>query len=214
MTMRIPKMTIVAGLLLAAASVLAPLSPAMAQGKVLTMSVGGSTQGNTDLDNLDPRTLLSTDHAAVQIGILGTPGALYSADIVPGMAESWEISPDGMTYTFHLRDAKWSDGKPVTSGDFVCAFERMFQSSPASQIYDDILNGADVRDGTAKPEELGVEGARRQDRGHHAAGPAPYFLGLISSHFAAPGRADLVEKYRRRLRRGGRRALPPTGRSS
>jgi peptide/nickel transport system substrate-binding protein len=37
--------------------------------------------------------------------------------IVPGLAKSWEITPDGLTYTFHLEEASWSDGKPVTSDD-------------------------------------------------------------------------------------------------
>src|SRR5512141_3249353 len=37
---------------------------------------------------------------------------------IPGMAERWETSPDGLTWTFHLRDALWSDGVPVTAGDF------------------------------------------------------------------------------------------------
>ncbi|MCX6951838.1 MAG: ABC transporter substrate-binding protein, partial [Verrucomicrobia bacterium] len=47
-------------------------------------------------------------------------------NIVPGVAEKWEISPDGLVYTFHLRaDAKWSNGDPVTADDFVQSFKRM-----------------------------------------------------------------------------------------
>ena len=46
-------------------------------------------------------------------------------DIVPGVADSWDISPDGLTYTFHLRaDAKWSNGDPVTAHDFVYSWRR------------------------------------------------------------------------------------------
>ncbi|MGO7917293.1 ABC transporter substrate-binding protein, partial [Rhizobium ruizarguesonis] len=45
---------------------------------------------------------------------------------IPGQAESWTISPDGKVYTFKLRDGiKWSDGQPVTAGDFVFAFQRL-----------------------------------------------------------------------------------------
>lgn len=45
---------------------------------------------------------------------------------VPGVAESWEISPDGRTYVFHLRaDARWSDGTPVTAHDFAWAWRRL-----------------------------------------------------------------------------------------
>ena len=43
----------------------------------------------------------------------------------PALAESWDVSDDGLTYTFHLRDAKWSDGTPVTANDFVFAWRRI-----------------------------------------------------------------------------------------
>jgi oligopeptide transport system substrate-binding protein len=46
--------------------------------------------------------------------------------IIPGVAEKWEISPDGLVYTFHLRaDARWSNGDPVTADDFVQSYRRM-----------------------------------------------------------------------------------------
>jgi oligopeptide transport system substrate-binding protein len=49
-----------------------------------------------------------------------------SLEPVPGVAESWEISPDGKTYTFHLRpDARWSDGHPLTAQDFCYAWRRL-----------------------------------------------------------------------------------------
>jgi oligopeptide transport system substrate-binding protein len=52
---------------------------------------------------------------------------------VPGIAESWTISKDQLTYTFHLRtDAKWSDGKPVVAGDFVYAWQRDVNPQTAS----------------------------------------------------------------------------------
>ncbi|ADB53497.1 ABC transporter substrate-binding protein [Conexibacter woesei] len=48
-----------------------------------------------------------------------------SIDPQPGLAESWEVSPDGKTYTFRLRDAKFSDGAPVTSGDVRYSLDRV-----------------------------------------------------------------------------------------
>jgi oligopeptide transport system substrate-binding protein len=50
----------------------------------------------------------------------------------PGMATSWDISPDGLTWTFHLRDAKWSDGTPVTADDFVYGVRRVLDPKTAS----------------------------------------------------------------------------------
>lgn len=160
-------------------------------GKVLTMAF----DAGAGLNNLDPRILLTEDHGEVQLAFLDPLVRSYGPDVQPGAAESWEISDDGMTYTFHLRDAKWSDGVPVKAGDFVHAFTRMFQSAPASAIYDDILNGADLRAGKAKPEDLGVKAPDDKTVVFTLRAPAPYFLGLLTSHFAAPGRADLVEKF-------------------
>ena len=48
---------------------------------------------------------------------------------IPAIAESFEVSDDGLTYTFHLRDAKWSNGDPVTAGDFVFAWRRHCQQA-------------------------------------------------------------------------------------
>jgi oligopeptide transport system substrate-binding protein len=182
---------LIAGLTLSAACALAPVIASAQEPKVLTMAF----ESGVGLDNLDPRTLLTEDHGEVQNAFLDPLVRTYGSDILPGAAESWEISADGLTYTFHLRDAMWSDGVPVTSDNFVHAFVRMFESAPASAIYDDILNGAELRAGTAKPDDLGVKGPDDKTVVITLRSPAPYFLGLIASYFAAPGRADLVEKF-------------------
>ncbi|HEX7878053.1 MAG TPA: ABC transporter substrate-binding protein, partial [Candidatus Eisenbacteria bacterium] len=44
---------------------------------------------------------------------------------LPGMAERWDVSADGLTYTFHLRRAEWSDGHPVTAQDFLWSWRRV-----------------------------------------------------------------------------------------
>ena len=55
-------------------------------------------------------------------------------NIIPGMAQSWEISPDGLTYTFHLRSGiKWSNGEPLTAYDFLNSWERALNPLTASQ---------------------------------------------------------------------------------
>lgn len=57
-----------------------------------------------------------------------------SAAPIPGQAESWTISDDGLVYTFKLRDGiQWSDGVPVTADDFVFAFQRLFDPATASE---------------------------------------------------------------------------------
>lgn len=147
------------------------------------------------LDNLDPRVLTSTSHQLIQFAMFEPLVRTHAGDLMPGMAESWEISEDGTIYTFHLRDAKWSDDKSVTGGDFVHAFVRMFQICPASPIYDDIYNGAQLRAGEVPPEELGVKAPDDKTVVITLKNPAPYFMGLIASSFGAPGREDLAEKF-------------------
>ncbi len=76
--------------------------------------------------HLDPHR--ATSHAEARyVGALFeglvTPGP-DGAGHAPGMAERWESGADGLSWTFHLRDATWSDGKPVTAGDFVRSWRR------------------------------------------------------------------------------------------
>lgn len=53
---------------------------------------------------------------------------------IPGIAESWDISEDNLTYTFHLRkDAKWSNGEPVTAKDFIFAWNQLFTAENAAE---------------------------------------------------------------------------------
>lgn len=53
-------------------------------------------------------------------------------DAVGAMAENWDVSEDGLTYTFHLRDANWSNGDPVTSNDFIWTYQRLLTPSSAA----------------------------------------------------------------------------------
>ena len=54
---------------------------------------------------------------------------IYDNKIEPAMAESWKVSKDGLTYTFKLRDSKWSDGEPVTAYDFEYGIKRLLDPS-------------------------------------------------------------------------------------
>jgi len=189
MMLKSPKFRYLVPLLIATA--IGAASPAAAQDKVLTVA----QPGDTGLDTLDPRVKLSTNHQFVYIGIYDPLVRSVGSEIQPGAAETWDISDDGRVYTFHLRDAKWSDGAPVTADNFVSAFRRMFVTSGASQIYDDIQNAAELREGKVQPEDLGVKALDDKTVQITLKNPAPYFLGLASSTFASPGRADLIAKY-------------------
>jgi ABC-type transport system substrate-binding protein len=85
----IPRKALLLGLMAAALSTTAFTAPALAD-KVLTMSV----PGNQALDNLDPRTLLTTNHQAVQIGIFDSLVRSKGADIAPAAAEKFYYTDD------------------------------------------------------------------------------------------------------------------------
>ena len=79
----------------------------------------------------------------------------------PAAADSWELSEDGRTWTFHLRqDAMWSDGTPVTAEDWVYSFRRYLDPEMAN-VYAwflfDLENGEAYNKGEVDVEELGVE---------------------------------------------------------
>lgn len=112
----------------------------------------------------------------------------------PGAAERWDISPDGLTYVFHLRaNGKWSDGKPVTAGDFVHAWRRLADpatASPYGYFVWVLKNGADVTAGKQPTSALGVEAVDDRTLKVTLKEPAAYFLGQLSHQSMSPVRAD------------------------
>ncbi|MCE6952476.1 peptide ABC transporter substrate-binding protein [Cereibacter sphaeroides] len=119
------------------------------------------------------------------------------AEVVPGVAESWEISQDGLTYTFKLRPtAKWSNGDPVTAGDFVFAYRRIMTPATAAgyaSILFPIKNAEAITAGQMQPEELGVEAVDDHTLKITLNAPTPYFLELMTHQTALPMHRKTVE---------------------
>jgi len=117
---------------------------------------------------------------------------------VPGAAESWTTSSDGLTWTFKLRDAVWSDGVPVTADDFVFALRRVQDPKTASE-YSYLLNvikGARaVNAGRAPPETLGVRAIDPKTLEITLEHPAPYLLQLASHASFYPVPRHVVAQY-------------------
>lgn len=117
----------------------------------------------------------------------------------PAMAESIPEpvdNPDGtVTYTFILRDAKWSDGKPVTANDFVFAYRRMVDPNTAAEyayIFDPILNAAEITAGEKQPKELGVTAIDDKTLEIVLKQTCDYFPGLLCHQTYMPLREDVV----------------------
>lgn len=118
---------------------------------------------------------------------------------VPGVAESWEISPDGRTYTFHIRpDAKWSDGRGVVSGDFVSSWKRTLTPATGSQYNYQLFpvkNAQAFAEGKLSDfSEVGVKAPDNHTLVVELANPTPYFLELCAFPTLHPVRTDLIER--------------------
>lgn len=122
-----------------------------------------------------------------------------AGEVIPGSAESWEISEDGLTYTFHLRDgARWSNGDPVTAGDFLFAFRRIMDPATAAgyaSVLFDILNAEDIAGGNMAIEELGVAAPDDQTLVITLRNPTPYFLELLTHQTGKPLHQASVEQF-------------------
>ena len=124
----------------------------------------------------------------------------FSPDPIPGMAESWTISPDGLTYIFKIRkDAKWSDGQALTADDFVFSWRRALDPKTASeyayQLYY-IKNGEAFNKGQIKDaNQLGVHAKDALTLEVVLEHPTPYFLQLTSFMTLYPVPKHVLAKY-------------------
>ncbi|MET0275202.1 MAG: peptide ABC transporter substrate-binding protein, partial [Phenylobacterium sp.] len=148
---------------------------------------------------LDPQkaNLLSESRVIGDL-MMGLTTETPAAEPSPGMASSWETTPDGLTWTFHLRDAKWSDGTPVTADDFVFGLRRVLAPETAS-IYAYLVyilkNGQAVNEGKAPPSALGAVAVDPQTLVLTLEHPAPYLPQLLMHQSFYPAPRHVVETF-------------------
>jgi oligopeptide transport system substrate-binding protein len=118
--------------------------------------------------------------------------------VVPGMASSWTTSADGLTWTFRLRPARWSDGVPVTADDFVFAERRILDpktASPYAYLLYLVKNAQAVNEGKAPPDALGVRALDPRTLEIRLEHPAPYLPQLLKHQSFYPVPRHVVERY-------------------
>ena len=129
------------------------------------------------------------------------------AEVIPGVAERWEISDDGLVYTFYLREnAKWSNGDPVTANDFVFAFRRLQDpatAAPYANMQYVIANAEAINKGETPLEELGARAVDDHTLEITLASPAPYFLELLTHQTGLPIHQASVEQHGEQFTRPG-----------
>ena len=141
----------------------------------------------TPVMSLDPQQ--ATDGTSFEVMANYTDGLTQMDDsgaAVAAIAESWETSDDGLTWTFHLRkDAKWSNGTPVTAKDFVFGWQRAVDPDVASEYaymlsdIGQVKNAAEIIDGTKDKSELGVTAVDDNTLQVELNAPVSYFLSLM-----------------------------------
>ena len=156
-------------------------------------SAAGTAQGGTlnimletEVQSLDPQ--VATDGTSFEVIADYTDGLMQmDADgaAVPAIAETYDISEDGKTYTFHLRDAKWSNGEAVTAADFVFGWQRAVDPATASEYsymlsdIGQVVNAAEIIAGEKPVTDLGVTAVDDKTLEVQLNVPVSYFLSLM-----------------------------------
>ena len=154
---------------------------------------------STDPTSLDPQKVTLTSEAVIMRAL---SEGLYkddsNGDPIFGLASSAETSPDGLTWTFKLRPAKWSDGAPITARDFVFSYRRILDpKTAASYAYLVYLlkNGQLANQGKAPLESIGVEAPDDQTLVLHLDHPAPFLPQMLKHQAFYPVPEHVVRKW-------------------
>ncbi|MBO0885428.1 MAG: peptide ABC transporter substrate-binding protein, partial [Mycobacterium sp.] len=152
-------------------------------------------------DNIDPNKSSFATESAV-ISRVFEPLLTFDKDLkpVPAAATGFDVSPDGKTYTFHLRQgAKFSDGQPVKAQDFEYSFKRILDPSTAAEyasFFADagIVGAADYTSGKGAADQVGVKAVDDNTLQIQVASPIGYLPDLVALWVVPPLRQDILQK--------------------
>jgi ABC-type oligopeptide transport system substrate-binding subunit len=166
-----------------------------------TMTIGWGAEP----PSLDPGLATDTTSSNVLLNIMDPLVKLNpdTLEAVPSLAESWDISSDGKTVTYHLRkDGKWTNGDPVTAGDFVYSWKRTLSPELAAdyayQLYG--IDGAQEYNACQKncaalADKVGVEAPDDYTLVVHLTSPQPWFIQQSSHHSFLAVNQSAVEQF-------------------
>jgi oligopeptide transport system substrate-binding protein len=151
-------------------------------------------------ESLDPALIESTTAFNIVVDLFEPLTALDNhSKVVPGAAQSWQQA-DAVTWVFKLRkDAKWSNGEPVTAQDFVFGWRRMVDpknAAPLASTYGAyVLNGVAITQGKLPPAALGVRAIDASTLEVKTPGPLPFLPWLLVNPQMAPVPHAVIEKF-------------------
>ena len=181
--------------------------------KTQTLLLGNGSEPR----DLDPHTAVSTTESNI-LSALFEGLVNFSPDgktVVPGAAERWETSPDGRTYTFHLRPGQqWSNGDPLTADDFLYSFRRIIEPGLGAElaIYGDwVVGGQNYREG--KTHDVATVGFQAPDPATFVLrlrNRSPFMLALLAENPFYPVHRPTIEKFNAYARREANWTRPET----
>jgi len=193
--------------LLAAAS-LSAAAAVIPPGTVLAAKQELVRNNGAEPESLDPQLIESTNAFNILIDLFEGLTALDNhARVVPGAAESWkQVEPS--TWVFKLRkDARWSDGAPLTAQDFVYGWRRLVDPRNAAPLGSTmgayVLNGVAITQGKLPTTALGVRAVDAGTLEVKTPGPLPFLPYLLANVQFSPVPRAVVEKYGRDWTRPG-----------
>ena len=129
------------------------------------------------------------------------------SDTVGGVAERWDISPDGLTYTFHLRkNAKWSNGDPVTAQDFIRSYQRILTPSLAAEYaykLHHVVGAEEFNKGTLKDfSQVGFKSPNPHTLEIRLKHRTPFLIEAMKHYSWFPVHLPTVEKHGGLARKG------------
>lgn len=149
-------------------------------------------------ETLDPNmNNYSTSSSVLQNLFTGLMQVGADGKLINGCAEKYEVSDDGLTYTFTLRDGlKWSDGSDLTAGDFEYAWKRALNpetASPGVAYLYYVKNGQAYNEGNATENEVGIKAVDDKTLEVTLENPTAYFPDLTAVTVYFPTKKDVVE---------------------
>ncbi len=151
----------------------------------------------SDPKTIDPQLNSASDGADIINNLYEGLMRESEGSLQPAMAERHTVSEDLLTYTFYLREAKWSDGQPVTAHDFAYAWKRALNPKTASEYAFQLFyikGGQDYFEGRGTRDDVAVKALDDKTLQVTLVAPTPYFINLSSFFTYQPVRRSAVEK--------------------
>ncbi len=159
-------------------------------------------------NSLDPQIVSGASSTIMRDLFTGLTSYDSAGRLIPGAAEAWDISADGLTYRFRLREnLKWSDGSPTAAKDFVYTLRRLLTPGNRTRFgsfFYSIRNARKIMGGELDPAELGVRAENERTFVIELERPDATLLQKLSNYAAAAMPQALIEEYGRRWSRPGR----------